>query len=174
MSTSRRRQRQREMADSTAGGEEMLRRKLNALHGNNAIIWARWQQQIKILGFIVLFYACYHSYHDLTHHYENNKHLPFWENILDCLGQILVHIITGINALLTRQYITLYPSPRAKNWLFYAWPISIIECLFIMHSFPMGTFYLMICLGMVYFVDSQQKIFKDTRNGLHKLASKQN
>eukprot|EP00483_Globobulimina_turgida_P007975 UN07991 len=172
MSNLRRRQRKREMADSTESGEEMIKRKLNLLHGNNAIIWARWQQQIKILGFIVFFYAAYHSFYDLTYHYENNKHLSFWPNILDCLWQISVHLITGINALLIRQYITTYPSPKSKNWLFYVWPISIVECLFIMHSFPMGTFYLLICLGMVYFVDSQQKVFKSTRNDINKLASK--
>ena len=57
MSKLRRRQRQREYADSTKSGEEMLQMKLRTLHGTNAIIWARWQQQIKFLGWIVLFHA---------------------------------------------------------------------------------------------------------------------
>eukprot|EP01084_Bolivina_argentea_P193324 331688_1 len=163
MSNLRRRARRREYAESCESGEEMIKRKLNTLHGNNAIIWARWQQQIKFLGFVVFLYAAYHSYHDLMRHYANNKHLPLWANILDCFGQILVHIITGINALLARQYITTYPSPKSKTWLWYVWPVSIIECLFITHSFPMGTFYLLICLAMVYFVDAQQQVFKSTR-----------
>ena len=174
MSTRRRRQRQRDNAESTESADEMLRRKLNTLHGNNAIVWARWQQQIGLMGFVVFFYAAYHSYSDLMHHYENNKHLPFWSNIMDCLWQILVHIVTAINALMTRKYIATYPSPKSRKWLFYVWPISAIECMFITHSFPMGTFYLLICLGMVYFIDSQQKIFKTPKRDIHKLADKYN
>ena len=170
MSNLRRRQRRREYAESSESGQEMLRKKLNTLHGNNAIIWARWQQQIKFLGFIVFFYAGYHSYNDLIFHYNNNKHLPFMDNILDCLWQILVHIITAINALIIRKYIDLYPSPKAKKWLLYILVISTVECLFLMHSFPMGTFYLLISLSMVYFVDTQQKIFKQTKTDLQKLS----
>mmetsp|Transcript_35702 Transcript_35702/g.31497 ORF Transcript_35702/g.31497 Transcript_35702/m.31497 type:complete len:175 (-) Transcript_35702:16-540(-) len=172
MSNLRRRERRRQYAESSESGEEMLKKRLYTLHGNNAIIWARWQQQIKFLGWIVFFYAGYHSYNDLIYHYQNNKHLEFIPNILDCLWQIAVHIITAINALFVRQYINLYPSPKSKMWLFYIWPISIIECLFIMHSFPMGTFYLLLCLAMVYFVDSQQEVFKATKGDIHKLASK--
>ena len=176
MSTSRqrRKQRQRETVDSTESSEELLRRKLNTLHGNNAIIWAKWQNQIKIMGIFVFLYALYHSYTDLTVHYANNQHLEFTDNVLDCLWQISVHMTTGINALLTRQYITNYPSPNTRNWLLYAWPTSVIECMYITHAFPMGTFYLLVCLGMVYFVDSQQKTFKSTRRDINKLASKLN
>ena len=172
MSTARRRRRQREIenVDSSESSDEKLRRKLDRLHGSNALVWARWQQMIGMLGFIVFFYAAFHSYHDVVRHYRNNAHLPFWSNVADCLWQITVHIITAVNALTIRQYIKSYPSPQSKQWLLYLWPISVAECMFILHSFPMGTFYLMLCLGMVYFIDSQQEKFKKTKDEIQKMT----
>ena len=171
MSSRRRRQRRQEMADSTESGSEMLRKKINKLHYSNARIWGEWQSQVTFIGWFVIIYAVYHAINDLREHFNNNQHLALFENVLDCLWQILVHIVTGINAYLIRQYIKTYPLPQAKKWLFYILPISTFECMFIMHAFPMGTFYLMVCLSMVYFIDYQGDVFKQ---GVQKLNDKLN
>lgn len=171
MSGNRRRKRTAQRMDGTESGEELIRQRLFRLQMENARLWGQWQSNIVFLGWLVLFYAIYHTVNDFIHHYSNNEHLPFLQNISKCIFDIFNHLITVLNAYLVRNYIKIYPEPGSKKWLKYAWIASTFECfcIFLHKAFPMGTFYLMISMSMVYFIDYQSSRFQETIRDFKKM-----
>ena len=105
-------------------------------------------------------------------HYNNNKHLDIIYNILDCLYQISTHFVTFINVYVLKKYMSLYPDKKGDIWIRISYFISFIECLSFQHTFPIGTFYLVMCLFMVFFVTFNDRQMKSNLNKMKQMTNK--
>lgn len=150
-----RRRRKEVLRDSTKSGAEILDEKLARIQYESAHVSVRWIEGMSNLSFFIIIYAIFHIYKDSLEYIDAMEH--DWElwHVLDILAHIGVHFFTIVNALFIKKY--LKSVEKDKKSLYYSIMMSMAEILFIMHSFPMGTFYLLVSMAILHFVEYQNK-----------------